>query len=752
MTRSRTAPSISILDVLRGIARRKLLILTCLGLALGAGAALLSVVRPVYTTEAQVLVENLATPFDRPQGETAQNLSVIDDRAVQTEMNVMKSQDLALRVINSLQLANDATFNPLLSKPSKLSALKVRMGFKPNPKAMSMEQGALMAMEDSLTIYQLPMSNVIAIKYSGGTPAQAAAIANATAETYVASTREARYSPTERAREWLAREIESLRTKVAESEAAVEDYRTKAGLIQGQTTTIGAQQLSELNSQITLAQAARTEAEAKAEAIRRELTSKGTVESAPEVTASTMIQRLREQQAAATRRIAELSATYLPNHPKMIGANEDYANLERQIRRESIKIAEGLESQAKVAAAREKSLRDSLEQLKVKESTANVDEIKLKALERDAAANRSLLESLLSRYADASVRTDEDLQPARARIIQRASVPVTPSFPKPGPLMLLLSVAGLALGLGLAFVLEVMRAATALHNAEDLDVRQASAAPLAVPPSGPAVVEPVFHPAAPPPFSSSAAVAPAAAVAPTAAAAVAAAGMAEPHHLNVIARLPDLATLEAARAAADALMHGDSTGLAEGAARITGALLPLHQTYAMARFGLLGIATSDTACAVAALAVARGLAGARQRVILLDLDAEDRAFDEIAGLSQSPGLSDLVSGSADINRIVVRDSQSSAALVSFGTVRHAAAASLVRERLPQTLDTLTAIYDVVLLHIGPARPVTPALAALCQAVVVLAAPSRAREAHAAAAILTGQGVGEVLHVSLSDPA
>ncbi len=745
MTKSRAAPSISIIDVLRGVGRRKLLILSCLALTLGAGAAILSIVPPSYTTEAQVLIENLSTPFDRTQGEAAPTAGQIDDRAVQTEMNVMKSQDIALRVINALKLTEDKRFNPLLHAPSSLKQLSVRMGFSADPSRMTPEQGALAAMEEGLTIYQLPLSNVIAVKYSGGSAEQAAVIANTLAETYVTSTREAQYSPTERAREWLDREIKKLRAKVVESEAAVEDYRTKAGLIQGQTTTIGAQQLSELNSQITLAQAARTEAEAKAEAIRRELADKGTVESAPEVTGSAMIQNLRQQQAAATRKLSELSATYLPNHPKMIGAREDFANLERQIKRESIKIATGLESQAKVAAAREKSLRDSLEQLKAKESTANVDEIQLKALEREAAANRSLLESLLSRYADASVRQDEDLQPARARIIQQAVAPVEPSFPKPGPLMLLMTAVGLALGLGLAFVLEVMRAASALQQADE-DYAMAHGRMTAIAPE-PAPL-PGFRGGAeaPPPAPDLAA--PIAA----ATAAAAAAGIHTPSSfLAPVAHMPDFATVEAAQRAAESLNSGDTTGLAEAAARITGTLLSLRQSQGFSRFGLVGMSTSPTATAVSALAVARGLAASRQRVILLDLDSDDRAFDQIAGLQQRQGLSDLASGTAEFNQVVHRDSQSSAALVGFGTVHHAAAAALVRERLAHTLESLASVYDVVLLHLGPARPVTPSLAVSCNGVVLLAAPARAREAQAAATILANHGVQEIVHVEMTEP-
>ncbi len=72
--------------------------------------------------------------------------------------------------------------------------------------------------------------------------------------------------------------------------------------------------------------------------------------------------------------------------------------------------------------------------MKGRKSTANLDEVKLKALERESAADKALLESLLLRYADASARQDLSTQPGMARIIQQAAVPTSPSFPKSGPL------------------------------------------------------------------------------------------------------------------------------------------------------------------------------------------------------------------------------------------------------------------------------------------------------------------------------
>src|SRR5207248_3444724 len=178
-----------------------------------------------------------------------------------------------------------------------------------------------------------------------------------------------------------------------------------------------------------------------------------------------LIQRLREEQATLARSRSELAVTYLPSHPKIAAVDSELANIDRQIRAEAMKIVDSLEDQAKVASSRAASLKASLDAAKARASDTNQDEVKLRALEREASANRELLETFLNRFTDASARQDLRAHPGMARIIQRAAVPSTPSYPLPGPTILLASIAGLMLGLGLAFLAEVMAATAGASTA-----------------------------------------------------------------------------------------------------------------------------------------------------------------------------------------------------------------------------------------------------------------------------------------------
>jgi hypothetical protein len=132
-----------------------------------------------------------------------------------------------------------------------------------------------------------------------------------------------------------------------------------------------------------------------------------------------------------------------------------------QIRAEASKILKGLDNEAEVAAARETSLRNSLNEVKTQASGLSEAEIKLRALEREAKAQRDLLESYLARYRDASARHDMGAVPAQAAIVSRAHASILPSFPKKLPISLLVAAAVALLSLAYVLARELIAAPAA---------------------------------------------------------------------------------------------------------------------------------------------------------------------------------------------------------------------------------------------------------------------------------------------------
>lgn len=762
--------AINILDVLRGMGRRKLLVLGMGLLAFTGAAAVVRALKPVYATEAQVLIQNMETPFDRMRPIENQRGDAIDDRVVASQISVIKSDDLTRRVVAALGLENRPEFNPLIDGVGTAGRLKIALGFAADPRGLTPEQRALDRYTGKLSVFQLPESNVIGIKFTASDPQLAAKVANTLAETYVLWTREAQSQPTRRARDWLASQIAALRLKLAQSEETVERFRSEAGLLQGATTTLGTQEISELNTQITVARGVSLEARAKADSIRGLLLKKGSVDAATDVLASSAVQRLKEQRTEASRRLAELSVTYLSNHPKLIAVKNEIANIDRQIRAEALKVVASLDEQAGIAEQRVDSLAASLEALKSQESTSNLDDVKLKALERDVAADRALLEAMLSRYAEASSRQELSSQPGLGVIIQSAGVPSSPSFPKTGPMVLLITIGGLSFGLGLAFLAELTAAASRVNLRQDEPeerpepvLKAAAPAPVAAPVVSAPVPVPV--PVAVPVAVAVAGAVPAPAPdpvveAPVPEAPAAAAPPEPPLQQAAPARepAPVVIPVKPLTVWPKIIPTGDLSGITNvpevmyAAQSMAQWVESARQKLDVRRIGLTTVGGGTADAPVAALALARAITMAGRRVVLIDMARMGAFLGGLCGVPHGPGLSDLVGGNADFTKVIARDSRSTAHVMRYGLDHSARAASLIMDRLESVLEAFSQTYDAVIVNLGEASEDTPIHLHKCQGALIMAPSARLPEAQAAAQTLVATGLSVAQHVLIGQPA
>lgn len=702
------AITINMADILRGIWRRKWMVILLTLAATAFSVFYVSNAKNLYTTEAKVLVDNLETPYERIQQGEGSSRSEITETDILSQVAVLGSNDLANRVISQLNLQQRPEFNP--TSAGTVGKLFVKLGFKEDPALMTPEQRALKRLSDMLTVYQVPNSKVIVISYEAGDPATAAEVANTLAETYVTSTREAQSEPTERAREWLGGQIETLRQKVVESEKQAEQYRATAGLLKGTQSTLSSEALSELNTQIILASGQRAEAQAKAKAIREALES-GNVDSSAEVLASPLIQRLREQQIGLRRQVSELSVTYLPGHPKMIAAQNDLQDLNRQIRAEALKIVKGLEDQADIAKTREASLRANLNAAKATASESNINDVRLRELEREAAANREILEALLNRYTDANARNSLAAQPGMARIIQRASVPSNPSYPRKGPTIILALIGGLGFGLGLAFLFEIMAAAGRIGAS----AAQPSYGPT---PSVPEPPQPSFATVPPAPDLSK--ILPQLAPVPPPSD-----GSGLP--MPVLCQIPSITDTETAIVRAFEVVSKPNSEYALAIRQLTGWATSARQALGVRSIALGTCAGASLESGTAALALARSLAVGATRVIIVDTARGGQQIESISGMSTGPGIAEILVGDAKFADLISTDGASSVHVLRAGNAIDYASQFFSTNRMDAILKSLESSYDVVVINLGNLDQPARQLARFSQAGIILAAPFHAAE-------------------------
>jgi uncharacterized protein involved in exopolysaccharide biosynthesis/Mrp family chromosome partitioning ATPase len=616
-------------------------------LALVLSITVVNLITPRYKSEARILIDGRENVFLRPNADrSVEARSALDAEAVTSQVQLVLSRDLAREVIKKNKLAERPEFDPVLQGLSPLKSLLALFGIGRDPFSMTPEERVLDAYFDRLTAYAVDKSRVIVVEFQSRDPDLAARVANSIADGYLVLQQSARLEQAKSASQWLSGEIDNLRNKVAEAESRAEDFRSKSSLFVGtNNTTLSNQQMGEVNTQLNNARALKSDAETKARLIREMLQGGRPIE-ASEVLNSELMRRLSEQRVTLRAQLAEQSSTLLDNHPRIKELKAQLADLERQIRDEAGKISRSLDNDARIAGGRVESLMASLDQLKKQASSTNGQDVQLRALEREAKAQRDLLETYLAKYREATTRENIDAAPAEGRIISRAIVSNMPAYPKKLPIVLIATLATLLLSAGLIVTGELLsitapRAVAAIASAAATATAATAAA---------AAREPNF---APPPAADG-----------------------EPEFYEAPPQAP--AALDEIEELALTLRDAG-----QAAHKVT----------------VLGTASGESVT-LTALTLARLLARTA-RVVVVDLASASPTMAAVSVDPNAPGLAELMQGEASFSQVITRDRVSRVQIVNAG--RPGFDRTLLQSpRLTLAIDALLRVYDHVLLDAGTA--------------------------------------------------
>ena len=440
--------AIDLPQLFRAIVRRKWWIILPTILAFAAALAVVILLPPRYTGIAKVLLENQESYYTRPEKATADQPAALDPEAVQSQAETITSPDLARKAIAKLDLLSRPEFNQAAST-GPLSIVLSMLGLTGSAAGQAGETRIVDLFLSRLTAFPVAKTRVLQIEFVSQDPELAARGANVVAQLFLESQENAKKDSAKAASAWLASKIDELRGKVAETDAKVENYRAQSGLLASSNNmTVPGQQLADLNTQLTTARTAQSEALAKAQ-LMRSLQKDGRLIDAPEFAKDESLRRYAEQRVALKAQIAQESRTLLPGHPRMKELAAQLQGLDGEIRIAVDKAARGVENDARLAAAQVASLNAALAAQSKTVASGNVDEVQLRALDLDAKAARDQLESYVQKYREAIARDADNASPADARVISVASPPRSPTFPKKTETLALGTLAGLLLSTGI---------------------------------------------------------------------------------------------------------------------------------------------------------------------------------------------------------------------------------------------------------------------------------------------------------------
>ncbi|AZO68867.1 MULTISPECIES: GumC family protein [unclassified Mesorhizobium] len=646
------------------LARNWLRILVVALVVTGLALALAWLATPHYMAETRLLIETRESVYTRPDGTNNDDRPILDEEGVTSQVEVISSTDILKQVAQKLNLSRLAEFDEAADMPV-LSRLLVIAGLKSDPNEIPPEERVLKTMREKLNVYRVEKSRVIVIEFSSENPRLAAEIPNAIADAYISVQGNAKTESNSAATDWLAPEIADLSKRVKDAEGKVASYRAQSDLLMGgNNSVLATQQLSELSSELSRVRANRASAEATADGVRRALQNGGSLDAVPEVLSSELIQRLRERQVELKTNIADLSTSLLDNHPRIRALRSQLADLDRQIRNEAEKIMRGLMTQAQTAQARENQLVADVNTLKAASARAGDQQVELDALQREATAQRQLLESYLTRYREASSRKDSNYLPVDARVFSRAVAPSEPYFPKILPIAGAAFVGSLLL-MAIVTLLQELFSGRAMRPAAGARFERIEQVAMPVARQEPADIE----------EGDIEEVEDRAAEAEAEPEAVAAVQATAPATGEVVepAR-PTLGEVEIDKAVEKLI--------SSGAARA------------------IFVSPEGDEAAASAVLVAREVSDAGLRVLLLDLTASGAASRPMLDSGLFPGITNLLASEAQFSDVIHPDLYSDCHVIPVGTA-DPVRAMRAADRLPIIMQSLTTAYDLVVVECGP---------------------------------------------------
>lgn len=452
-------------QVMRVLWRRRLVILASgLGVAL-AGFLIAHDLPHTYVAEGLLVVEPLQTAMSDVGPEFG--ASSTDIVRAQTEAEILRSHAMAEAVVDSLGLATNRQFMdssvagvlmPLVALRTAADRLVHALVPAENdasgePAADDLKAVAVARLEDNLTIRTTDKATVIEVAFSSTDPGLAAAIVNRLMELHVSRDVHAKSDIIRHLNEALSDQEQRLWQKVVEADQKVQAFRTEHGLLEMQGAELSTVKLSELQSQLAVARSRMNDLKASAaDATRAAQT--GSIDASPEVLASPLIQRLREQESVVASALSNMAQRQGPRHPEMRARMEELANIRGRIGAEVGKIVEALHSDLSVARMRVADLETRIADAQARASAAAGQNVALQQLVKEADAKRAVYQSYMTR-TEQTAHVAGGPQPD-LRIAAAASPPALPSGPKTKAITAFAALIGFGLAIAITLFRDAM--------------------------------------------------------------------------------------------------------------------------------------------------------------------------------------------------------------------------------------------------------------------------------------------------------
>ena len=427
--------------------KRRWTILTA-GFVLGTLAAIRAYrTTPVYEATARVEVE-----AETPQIQSLNNLyagvGYTDDYFLQTQVNVLYSENLAWQTVQQLGLGKKAEFASGGGGSSPVNSLAAA-------------RNALIGeFRGHLRVQLMRDSRMIEVTFASADPGLAAQAANALVNNYIEYNFHQKYDATREASGFMEQQLDELKARVEKSQQALVDYERRNLIVNiGDKQTVAEQRLSDLSKDLTTAQNERMQKQSVYELVN------ANPSQAALTAKDDLLGRLDEKYADLREEYVDALAQYGPNFPKVERLHEQLNEVQSIMERERKRVMAQVHDDYLAALGREKLLSAAVAREKEEVGRLNQLMIEHNLLKREFDTNQQLYESLLQHLKDATVAAG--LRATNIHLVDSALVPTDPVRPRIMYNIAISILVGLVLGVTLAIIEESLD--TSIKSAEDLE-------------------------------------------------------------------------------------------------------------------------------------------------------------------------------------------------------------------------------------------------------------------------------------------
>ena len=445
------SPSETITPYLQIVRRQFPTILAVLCACMLVAGLYLFTAAPQFTSTASMVIDTRKVQLFQQQsvlGDVA-----IDSATIETQVEILKSENISLAVIKDLRLIEDPEFTGagggILG-----SILAAIPGFAREASSeFELTRRALGRFEKSRTIKRLGLTYVMEIGFTSLDPEKASRVANAIADAYIVDQLEAKYQATRRASVWLQDRIKELRTQASAAQRAVVDFKQSNNIVDAGGRLMNDQQLAEVNSQLILTRASTAEAKARLDRINDIIKQEIPDASVTDALKNETIVKLRAQYVDMAAKEAMWSVKYGRDHLAAVNLRTQMGEIKKNITDELKRIQQSYKSDYDIAQTREESIKSSLAIAVSESQLTNQAQIQLRELESSAQSYQAMYDNFLQRYME-SVQ-QQSFPITEARVISAATRPLNKSYPKSLIVLAASLFGGLMLSFGAAMAREM---------------------------------------------------------------------------------------------------------------------------------------------------------------------------------------------------------------------------------------------------------------------------------------------------------